>query len=70
MLIDDGTVNANVLRREALDKRTLELVDKGKQTVCDPFWVAKLRAGSLWVSNTMQHDRRRQTHGRFNLGVK
>ena len=51
LLIDDGTVNANVLRREAPDKRTLELVDKGKQSVCDPFWVAKLRAGSLWVSN-------------------
>ena len=28
LLIDDGTVNTNVLRREAPDKRTLELVDK------------------------------------------
>ena len=50
-LIDDGSVNANVLRREVPDKRTLELVDKGKQSVCDPFWIAKLRAGPMWVSN-------------------
>ena len=52
LLIDDGTVNTNVLRREAPDKRTLELADKGKQSVCNPFWVAKLRAGSFWASNT------------------
>jgi hypothetical protein len=29
-LIEVGSVNASVLRREAPDKRTLELVDKGK----------------------------------------
>ena len=52
LLVDDGLVNANVLRREAPDKRTLGLVEKGKQSVCDPFWVAKLRAEALWVSNT------------------
>jgi hypothetical protein len=51
LLVDDGLVNANVLRREAPDKRTHKLVEMGKQSVCDPFWLAKLRAGALWVSN-------------------
>ena len=32
-------------------KRTLDLVNKGKQSICDQFWLAKLRAGPLWVSN-------------------
>ena len=50
-LVDDGSVNANVMRRDSPDKRTLKLVDIGKQSVCDPFWLAKLRAGALWVSN-------------------
>ena len=50
-LVDDGTANANVLRRDAPGQRTLDLVNKGKQSVCDPFWLAKIRAGPLWVSN-------------------
>ena len=39
------------MRRDAPDQRTLDLVNKGKQSICDPFWLAKLRAGPLWVSN-------------------
>ena len=50
-MIDDGTVNANVMRRDAPDPRTLELVRKEQQSRCDPFWLAKLRAGPLWLSN-------------------
>ena len=50
-MVDDGTVNANVMRRDAPDPRTLRLVEQGKQSVCDPFWLAKLRAGPLWLSN-------------------
>ena len=50
-MVDDGTVNANVLRRDAPDTRTLDLVKKDKQSICDPFWLAKLRAGPLWLSN-------------------
>ena len=50
-MVDDGTVNTNVMRRDAPDQRTLDLVEKGKQSVCDPFWLAKLRAGPLWLSN-------------------
>ena len=50
-MVDDGTVNANVMRRDAPDPRTLELVKKEQQSICDPFWLAKLRAGSLWLSD-------------------
>ena len=50
-MVDDGTVNANVMRRDAPDKRTLDLVEKGRQSVCDPFWLPKPRAGPLWLSN-------------------
>ena len=50
-MVDDGMVNANVMRRDALDQRTLDLVEKGKPSVCDPFWLAKRRAGPLWLSN-------------------
>ena len=50
-MVDDGTVNANVMRRDAPDPRTLELVKKEQQSRCDPFWLAKLRAGPLWTSN-------------------
>ena len=50
-LVDDGTVSANVMHRDAPDKRTLKLVDKGKQSVFDPFWLPKLRAGALWISD-------------------
>ena len=39
------------MRCAAPDKRTLALVNKGKQSICDPFWLAKLRAGPMWVSN-------------------
>ena len=48
-MVDNGTANANVMRRDAPDQRTLDLVEQGKQSVCDPFWLAKLRAGPLWV---------------------
>ena len=50
-MVDDGTANANVMRRDAPDPRTLRLVEKGKQSLRDPFWLAKLRAGPLWLSN-------------------
>ena len=50
-MVDDGTVNAIVMRRDAPDPRTLRLVEQGKQSVCYPFWLAKLRAGPLWLSN-------------------
>ena len=50
-LVDDGTANANAMRRDVPDKRTLGLVNKGKQSIYDPFWLAKLRAVPLWVSN-------------------
>ena len=49
-LVDDGTA-ANVMRRDAPDQRTCNLVNKDKQSIYDPFWLAKLRAGPLWVSN-------------------
>ena len=39
------------MRRDAPDPRTLELVKKEQQSRCDPFWLAKLRAGPLWTSN-------------------
>ena len=42
---------SNVMRRDAPDPRTLRLVEQGKQSVCDPFWLATLRAGPLWLSN-------------------
>ena len=38
------------MRRDAPDKRTLKLIQKGKQSECDPFWLAKLGAGALWIS--------------------
>ena len=41
-MVDDGAVNANVMRRDAPDRRTLDLVEKGNQSICDPFWPAKL----------------------------
>ena len=44
-LVDAEAVSANVMRRDAPDKRTLKLIQKGKQSECDPFWLAKLRAG-------------------------
>jgi hypothetical protein len=50
-LVDGGMVNANVMRRDVPDKRMPKFIDEGKQSVCDPFWLAKLRAGALWVSN-------------------
>ena len=50
-MVDDGTVNANVMRRDSPDSRTLELVKKEQQSICDPLWLAKLRAGPLWLSN-------------------
>ena len=48
-MVDNGTVNGNVMRRDAPDQRTLDLVEQGKQSVCGPFWLAKLRAGPLWI---------------------
>lgn len=38
------------MRRDTPDKRTLKLIQKGNQSECDPFWLAKLRAGALWIS--------------------
>jgi len=29
-MVDDGTANANVMRRDAPDQQTLDLVDKGQ----------------------------------------
>ena len=36
-LVDDGSVNTNIMRRDAPIQRTLKLVDAGKQSICDPF---------------------------------
>jgi hypothetical protein len=49
-LVDAGTVSANVMRRDAPDKRIRELIQKGKKSECDLFWLPKLRAGALWIS--------------------
>ena len=42
-LVDNGTVNANVMRRDAPDKRTVKLIQQGKQSECDLLWLAKLK---------------------------
>ena len=49
-LVDAGTVSANVMRRDTPDKRIRELIQKGKKSECDLFWLPKLRAGALWIS--------------------
>ena len=48
-LVDGGMVNSNAMRREAPDQRMLKRINEGKQSVCDPFWLAKVRGGPLWV---------------------
>ena len=38
------------MRRDAPEKRTRKLIQKGEQSGCGPFWLAKLGAGALWIS--------------------
>ena len=51
-LVDDGTVSTNAMRRGVLNDRTRDAIQKGTQTECDPFWLAKLRAGALWITSS------------------
>ena len=60
--MDDGYVAPRALRRTFLNQNSRAQVESNEQSERDPFWVAKLRAGPLWLdtrtTRLMQASRR------------
>ena len=67
-MVDDGTVNANVMRRDAPDPRTLELVKKGTAVEMRPILVGQAQSRTAvdqqrervqaWRASISAHGRR------------